>query len=74
MNVLWNAYVSSTGGCPNPSRSATQARPSRNVETKENVYYFATNIEPKGNRPENEYYGARIEVTIAALKALSIIR
>ena len=44
------------------------------VETKENVYYFATNVEPKGNRPENEYYGARIEVTIAALQALSIIK
>jgi beta-lactamase class D len=44
------------------------------VETKGNVYYFATNIEPKGNRQQNDYYRARIEVTLSALKALSIIR
>ena len=43
------------------------------VETKENVYYFATNVEPKGNRPKDEYYGARIEVTLSALKSLNIL-
>lgn len=43
------------------------------LETNNKVYYFATNIEPKGNRPENEYYEARIEVTMQALKSLNIL-
>lgn len=43
------------------------------VETNGNVYYFATNVEPKGNRQQNDYYEARIEVTLSALKSLNIL-
>jgi beta-lactamase class D len=44
------------------------------VETNGNVCYFATNVEPKGNRQQNDYYAARIVVTMQALKAQKIIQ
>ncbi|WP_437369025.1 class D beta-lactamase [Maribacter litoralis] len=45
------------------------------IEVKDNVYFFATNLEPTNNNIDlSDFIQTRKEVTLAALKALQVIK